>query len=231
MADPSLALTRTFLHNPLGRIDLEDRIEPGIGRIYTTPDGAEYESVTTVLKNVPDDDPEWKEKWIARVGEDEATRVTGRALTRGTNLHRMAEKYLLGDSSYYAGEMPVNVKSFRELRKVIDDGVGTVYGVEFPLFSHRLKTAGRSDLVCGYRGYNSVMDWKTASRPKTKAMIRKYFIQGACYAVMIEEAYGINIPQVVVPLMVEHEEVQVHVEKTDDWRELVEKIYFRRMYS
>lgn len=75
-------------HAPL--IDLE-AITTDSGRLYLTPDGNEYPSVTTVIgatskKSIL--------QWRKRVGEAEANRISSRAARRGTDLHLMNEDYL-----------------------------------------------------------------------------------------------------------------------------------------
>lgn len=231
VVDPSLKVTKEFLINPLPRVELPDRIVPGVGRIYQTPAG-DFKSVTTILKDVPDDkNPNWLIDWKMRLGEEEAARQSGRARSRGNQLHDIVERYLLSDPNFGDGAMPSTVANFRQVRKIIDEGVGTVYGVEIPLYSERLQTAGRSDLIAGYQGYNSVIDWKGSNNPKELHMVRNYCIQAACYAVMAEEMYpGLNIPRIVVVVMVEHQEPQVFVRETDEWREWVERVFARREF-
>jgi hypothetical protein len=230
LVDPAFKLGRSFLHNPLPYEDFREEIIPGTGRIYYTPAG-DFKSVTTVLKDLPDDDPEWRDKWAARVGEEEAVRVTARGSTRGRNVHDMVERYLKGQPDFAAGEMPANLAFFKELRPIIDEGVGTIFGVEIPLYSARLGTAGRTDLVCGYRGFNTVMDWKNSNNPWPRGRQKKALIQAATYATMIEETHGINIPWVTVVIVSESDKPQVVREPTDDWREWVERVFARREFQ
>ena len=57
------------------------------GRTYYTPDGA-YPSITTILGKTADNT--WLQKWIERVGEEEAARVSKEATDRGTLVHEYA---------------------------------------------------------------------------------------------------------------------------------------------
>ena len=50
--------------------ELSAEIVEGIGRVYTTPDGNKYPSVTTVLG--AGSDQSWLQEWKDRVGEKEA---------------------------------------------------------------------------------------------------------------------------------------------------------------
>ena len=61
------------------------------GRTYLDPEGNPYPSVTTVLKILSE---EGIAKWRARVGEEEANRVSRIASTRGTQVHNILENYV-----------------------------------------------------------------------------------------------------------------------------------------
>ena len=60
-------------------------------RLYETPEGKFYPSITTVLKNR---DKKGLFEWRQRVGEDVANYVARTAATRGTQVHHFCEKYL-----------------------------------------------------------------------------------------------------------------------------------------
>ena len=102
---------QNFKHEPveLGYDDLVAE-STGSGRIYRDPDGGEYPSVTTVLKILSE---EKIQAWRARVGEEEANRVSRIASTRGTTVHNMIEKYIANDPDFAKGEMPHNVQTFK----------------------------------------------------------------------------------------------------------------------
>ena len=71
-----------FEHEPidLGYNDLE-AVTGDKGRFYTDPEGNKYASVTTVLSILSE---HAIQAWRARVGEEEANRVSRIASTRGT---------------------------------------------------------------------------------------------------------------------------------------------------
>ena len=64
-------------------------------RLYETPEGKFYPSITTVLKNR---DKQGLHEWRERVGEDVANYVARKSATRGTQVHHYCEKYL--DNGY-----------------------------------------------------------------------------------------------------------------------------------
>ena len=83
---------KKFIHHDFAKLE-RDTSENGT-RVYLTPTGKKYPSVTTVtsLHNI-----EGIMKWRRRVGEEEANRVSAKASARGTRIHTLCEKFLLGE--------------------------------------------------------------------------------------------------------------------------------------
>jgi hypothetical protein len=175
-------------------------------RHYLLPDGSAVPSVTTVLGRLSADGIA---KWKARVGEAEAKRIGTQAATRGTAIHSICEQYLLNNPEYKKGVMPVNLDTFKRIKPYLDQYIGTIYGLEIPLYSYELQTAGRTDCIADYRGKLSIVDFKTSRKPKKEEWIQNYFIQATCYAMMAEELFGIAIPQIVIIIAVDNEDPQV----------------------
>jgi genome maintenance exonuclease 1 len=202
-----------FLHNPVYLPDLETEYVDG-KRYYKTPAG-NLPSVTTVLgqklKNPG------LEAWKARVGEEEAKRVSTQAAGRGSAVHLLCEKYLSNDPDYKRGAMPFNLVTFSSIKKHLDLCIGTVYGLEVPLWSKRLGTAGRTDLLAGWLGVNSVIDFKTSKRRKEEEDIQSYFLQATVYSMMAEELTEHKFPQIVVAIAVDHDDAQIFVKNRDDY--------------
>ena len=126
--------------------------------------------------------------------------------------------------------MPHNIQTFKDVQKVIDEGVTKVYQQEAPLYSKHLGVAGRVDCVGQWNGKDSIIDWKTSRKHKKKEWISSYFMQCAAYAIMWEERTGMPIKQLVVCIAGD-EGSQVFVEDRDNWTEkLIETIneYKRR---
>lgn len=178
------------------------------GRIYETPDGRKYPSITTVLSSY---NKKALFEWRKRVGEEEANRVARKASSRGTKLHSVCESYLLNELSGMKMQtmMPDTKSLFLQLRPHIDDNVGKVYGIEQPLYSHDLGIAGRCDCIAEWNGKLSIIDYKTASREKDEDGIMNYFMQCSAYAEMFGEITGIEIEQIVVAIAVEDGQPQV----------------------
>lgn len=186
-----------------------DRVYTAEGRFYRTPFGF-YPSVTTKLSKIFKKD---LSAWRERIGEKEADKITQQGANRGTALHNICENYLLG-KDWRQGLMPVHLESFLKIKPIIDKNVTNVYGIEFPLLSHEMKTAGATDLLCLYDGVNTVVDFKTARKRKQKKWILDYFIQTVTYAEMANSTFDdLNFTHICIIIAVDGEEPQVFFEK------------------
>jgi len=186
------------------------------GRTYYAPDGKSYPSITTVLSILSEDSIR---AWRKRVGEKEANRISGVASRRGTNVHTIVEKYLNNEDTIEF--LPHIRQSLENLRPVLDESVGTIFGLELPLYSNYLGIAGRCDCIAEFNGVPSIIDFKTSRKLKKKEWIHNYFAQGAAYAIMWEERTGMSIPNIVIVMDVDHEKPAIFVEHRDNWTKLL----------
>ena len=201
-----------FLHeNILGDIEL-DTINKNGKRLYVTPDGESYPSVTTVLSD-------YKKQgiidWRKRVGEKEANKISTKASRRGTKVHKLCEDYLNNESTF-KDYTPDNVEMFKSIQPTLNE-IEVVYAQERTLFSHHLKTAGRVDCVGKFRGKTHIIDFKTSNKPKKWEWIDNYFMQGSAYSVMWEEMTGVPVPYIAIIIAVADDVPQVFVENRDTW--------------
>ena len=74
-------------------------------RLYETPDGNKYPSITTVLSVR---NKKGLMEWRKRVGEEEANKISRQAAGRGTAVHKLAEDYLDNVEDWNKGAMPAN---------------------------------------------------------------------------------------------------------------------------
>lgn len=218
-----------FNHVPvdLGYQDL-DATTTEKGRRYVIPDGQKLPSITTVLSILTEQSIR---EWRARVGEEEANRVSAKASSRGTKVHAIIEDYINNVEDYEQKYLPNVVGNFMDVKPILDERIGDVYAQEAPLYSTHLGVAGRVDCVAMFDGKLSIIDFKTARKPKRKEWIENYFIQESAYAVMWEERTGTPIVQLVTIIAVDNNPPQVFVEHRDNWTsKLVETIneYKRR---
>jgi genome maintenance exonuclease 1 len=219
-----------FKHEPIDLgYDKLNRITTDSGRVYTDPDNNPYPSVTTVLSILSE---EGIAAWRARVGEEEANRISSKASKRGTAVHNLLEKYVANELIMDPCDVMPNIaQSFYAVRPVIEQSLSKVYAQEAPLYSKHLGLAGTVDCVGVWNGKNSVIDWKTSMKLKPKKWISNYFMQCAAYAIMWEERTGMPITQIVVCIAVDNEQPQVFIEHRDNWdKELIKTIneYKRR---
>lgn len=211
----------------LGYEDLE-AVTTSNGRMYPTPEGKKYPSITTVLSILSQDAIR---AWRARVGEEEANKISHRASTRGTAVHSIIEKYVDNEEEFSKGFMPNVVESFKSVKPILDNRIGKVYAQEVPLYSDHLGVAGRVDCIAEFDGKLSVIDFKTAKKQKKHEYITNYFMQETFYAIAWEERTGLPITQLVTIISVDDDEPQVFIEHRDRWdKQLVETIneYRRR---
>lgn len=192
-------IIKTFEHAPIPSLNFElERITEESGyRTYKTPDGFRYPSVTTVLSGY---NKEGLDAWIKRVGEKEAERIRNVAALKGSKLHTVCEDYLNNNLSAIRLKMTVpDIKDlFLQIKPVIDENISKVYGIEKQLFSHKLKLAGTTDLICEWKGKIALVDWKTSAKEKKEEYIRNYFLQLTAYAEMFEERTGTPIDNIIV---------------------------------
>ena len=186
------------------------------GRVYNTPDGNRYPSVTTILSELS---KAGIAAWRKRVGAEEANRISTQASTRGTKIHQICEDYLNNKPDYLDGQMPANVFTFKQIQPILDQYIDNIQYLEAPLYSDFLKTAGRVDCIAEFDGKLSIIDFKTSRKPKKKEWISNYFMQASCYAVMYEERTEIPVSRTVVIVAVDGSEPQVFVEKRDNFIE------------
>ena len=217
-----------FNYSLFDRIELE-ATTTNKGRVYHTPAG-DFRSVTTVLgdKIKSKKLAEWRE----RVGANEADQITQQACSRGNDVHQMCEEYLMG-SPYIASTrvMPFNHAMFLQVKPILDKFITCIYGVEFPLYSTRLQTAGRADGIVEWQNQNAVIDFKTVRKPLEvdDERIAKFHLQVTVYAMMVEELYDGDWPNnVIVVIPADGDYPQIFKRSNLKIRPFVEKIFLDR---
>ena len=214
-------MQQVFKHKFFDFEPLDDIMVDG-KRYYKLPDCSLAKSVTTRLGEVLD--KSGLDEWRAKVGEEEVNKILTQAGRRGTAFHSICENYLM-NVDYKRGVMPVNLQSFIEIREYLDRNIGTIYGLEAPLYSYSLKAAGRSDCIADWSGTPSIVDFKTSKKPKQEEWIRGYFLQATTYSMMMEERTGLHIPQLVIIIAVDNDFPQIYVKKTSDFSQEVKQIF------
>lgn len=189
-------------------IDLEAETTDS-GRMYVTPDGNKYPSVTTVIgasskKSIL--------QWRKRVGEEKANRISARASSRGTALHSINEDYLnniFDEEKYKDKVLPLFM--FKHLKPYLDK-INNIHVLEGALYSDRLELAGRVDCIAEYENELAVIDFKTSTEPKKREWIENYIAQECAYAMMYYERTGNKVKKLVTLIACEDGEIQVFQE-------------------
>lgn len=182
------------------------------GRMYTNPNGDVYPSITTVLGKQPKPN---LDAWRERVGEEQAERLMKASGRVGNEFHNACENHILGKDIgvLSRGALMLYSSAKNEL-----NNLDNIRGIEIPMWSDALKTAGRSDLIGDYRGIASIVDYKNSRSAKPKEYCVDYFLQGAAYSRMFYERYGIAIKQIVIIIAVWGQpKPTVHIERVADW--------------
>ena len=206
---------KLFEPKPLKRINEDGK------RLYVTESGEKYPSVTSALgalsrKKI------WE--WRKRVGAETANKISTQASRAGTAVHQIAEDYILGQMKEDVN--PIALNTFQTIQPYLDEHVDEIYGVELQMYSDELKTAGTSDLICRYAGQNTILDFKTSKRWKSKDQIHSYFMQGAAYATMVKEHYDMDIERIVILMAVgAGEGAMVFNEALEDWQPMTRKFF------
>ena len=199
---------KTFIDHDFGKLERDTK--PDGTRLYKTPSGKSYPSVTTVTglhtaKGIAE--------WRKRVGNEEANRISGKASARGTRIHQHCEDYLRGN--IFEADM-FDLEMFNSIKPLLDQ-VDNIHCLEKPLWSDHLQVAGTVDCIAEFQGKLSVIDFKTSSKPKDRDDIHNYFMQCSAYSVAFEERTGIPIGRLVIIMAVDSDDPRWFVEKRDNW--------------
>ena len=211
-----------FNHTPVDLPPVKARNSDGV-RLYETPDGNKYPSITTVLSIR---NKKGLHEWRKRVGNDVANYVARTAASRGTKVHHMCEDFLnneFDEDKHKKDFLPYCL--FNQLKEQALCNINDIYAQEAGLYSDKYKVAGRVDCIAGYKGVPSIIDFKTSSKERNDDWNENYYIQGSAYAEMFGERTGIEISQVVILVVTEDGTVQEFIKDKHNYLDaLVESV-------
>jgi hypothetical protein len=204
-------------------------------RMYDVGTQERYPSVTTILSATQS-----KEKqaslaaWRARVGTNEAARITDQSSNRGTTIHTIIEGYLTGQN--HLDLTPLGEQSHPMAQKIIDncikDRITEIWGIEPTLFHSGMKYAGATDLICIHDGVPTICDWKQSNKAKRREWIKDYLEQIAAYSLAFQDMFGETIHKgvnaICTPNLYYQEfiwEGQEFKQAKYDWMKRVEQYY------
>ena len=198
-------MMKKFKHQKINLPEIKAKTTDGV-RLYETPDGNFYPSITTVLSTR---NKEGLFKWRERVGNDVANYVARTAAVRGTHVHHMCEDYINNDfdeEKHKKKFLPYTL--FTQLRDSALQKIDNIYAQECGLYSDKYKVAGRVDCIAEYDGIPSIIDFKTSTSERKDSYNENYYIQASAYAEMFEERTGIAINQIAILVITEDGVVQ-----------------------
>ena len=196
-------------------MSLEDICARNVGgkRVYEVGD-QRYPSISTICsfrnrKSIAE--------WRARVGAEEANKISKRATTAGTTVHSMIEDYLNNelDLEKYDGKHLAKIL-FTQAKPMLAR-INNIHFQEAPLYSHEFAIAGRVDCIAEFDGKLSIIDFKTSSKEKKEEWIEGYLVQETGYAKMYEERSGIKVEQIVTLITCQTGDTQVFIKNPDDY--------------
>ena len=181
-------------------------------RLYETPSGRAYPSITTVtglLKR------QAIQEWRERVGAEEANKISSRASSRGTRVHSLCENYL---SNLEVTPNYLDHELWQGIPPLLDR-INNIHALETKLYSDHLEVAGTVDCIAEFDGKLSVIDFKTSSRVKSHDDIHDYYMQCSAYAVAFEERTNLPVSQLLIVMAVDDHDPLLFFEKRDNWIE------------
>ena len=203
-----------YNHKTINLPEIKATTTDGV-RLYETPEGNKYPSITTVLSVR---NKKGLFEWRKRVGEDVANYVARKAANRGTFVHHMCEDYLNNDfdeEKHKKKFLPYVL--FNQLKESVLQKIDNIYAQECGLYSDKYKVAGRVDCIAEYDGVLSIIDFKTSSKERSDGWNESYYIQASAYAEMFEERTGIEINQVAILVVTEDGVVQEFVKNKTEY--------------
>ena len=210
-----------YNHKTINLPEIKATTTDGV-RLYETPEGNKYPSITTVLSVR---NKKGLFEWRKRVGEDVANYVARKAANRGTSVHHMCEDYLNNDFDEEKNKKKfLPYVLFNQLRESVLQKVDNIYAQECGLYSDKYKVAGRVDCIAEYEGKLSIIDFKTSSKERSDDWNESYYIQASAYAEMFEERTGITIDQVVILVVTEDGVVQEFVKNKTEFLPLLSDV-------
>ena len=187
-------------------------------RLYETPEGNKYPSITTILSVR---NKSGLTEWRKRVGNDVANHIARTAAARGTKVHHMCEDYLNNENIDHHKKNFLPFCLFGQLKEKVLCNINNIHAQEAGLYSDKYKVAGRVDCIAEYNGVLSIIDFKTSTKERNEEWNENYYIQCSAYAEMYEERTGTEIEQIVILCVTEDGTVQEFVKDKYDYLDAI----------
>lgn len=129
--------------------------------------------------------------WRQKVGSYEANRIIQASKKRGTIIHELVSKHLMGQPY----SCPDFVRPYWDNLLPILGNIDNIRLVEGNLFHYYLGYAGRVDCVANYLGIPCVIEFKSAERLKS---LYDEPLQTAAYCGAVNRQYGLRLKNALV---------------------------------
>ena len=130
-------------------------------------------------------------RWREKVGTVEANRIILVSKKRGTIIHELVSKHLLGQPY----SCPDLVRPYWDNLLPILDNIDNIRLIEGNLFHYYLGYAGRVDCVANYLGIPCVIEFKSAERLKP---LYDEPLQSTAYCGAVNRQYGLRLKNALV---------------------------------
>ena len=197
-----------FNHVDLSITPLDRETIDGV-RYYDVPDTEGFTKLVSITSVTSWINREIFRAWRAKVGNEQADKVTKAATSRGTDMHTLTEHYLKNEDLPTVQPLPeILFKQSKPQLNLIDN----IHALEKSMYSLQLGIAGTVDCIAEYDGELAIIDFKTSKKPKPRKWIDHYFVQCAAYACMLYEMSGIMVKKFVIIMSCEDGECVVYEE-------------------
>jgi CRISPR/Cas system-associated exonuclease Cas4 (RecB family) len=198
-----------FNHVNLDLPKLQREVIDGV-RYYKIGDNSDPFRAVSITSVISHYNKEIFEKWIKRVGDEEADKITRQATSRGTDAHTLIENHLLNKELPQV--QPISEYLFKIAKPELNR-INNIYSLEGSLYSEFFGIAGTVDCIAEFDGELSIVDFKTSKSPKPRDWIEHYFVQCCAYACMLHELTGLSVKKFVIIMTCLNGEVVVYEER------------------
>ena len=198
-------------------------------RLYDV-NNEKYPSVTTILSSTkPQSEIDSLNRWREKVGHKQAEIITKEATERGSGMHEVIEKFLLGKLNLdLLGD---NTREKMMADQIIENGLRNklqeIWGCEATLYHPEKKYAGAADCIGIYDGYESILDYKQSNSPRKHEWNSTYYMQLGGYSLAHNAVYGTHIDQGVILVCTKDNMFQRFVIYGDELKEYQNKFLER----
>ncbi len=213
------------------------RLDEPTGRVYLSPQGERYYSVTTILRKTAVKSPGLK-AWERRMKDDPVARykkiqewvdkkkldpdIASRAIVEDWPVQRVTT-LMMQAGGKRGTEMHLAIENFfkskrrqggsgpywKSIRPFLDRITSEKPLSEYHTHHPVLRYAGTTDMLAEVDFTPAILDWKTADEWKNEEWIGDYFLQVAAYAAAVRAMHGLTVENGYIVIAVPDKPAQV----------------------